>query len=166
MHLFPNRLAGLIAAPLLVLAMSAGASTFIITDDELDPAVFPAVAESIRANLDSANAPAGMTAAKRKRVLRSLDRIQDLLDDDPQRHQSRIGNEQVRVNAVLAPQVARNDGRSQMVCERIRPVGSNIPTTRCRSRQTIEDEQHLAQEEIDRFRQLQAIDDSGRSRFD
>lgn len=162
----PNGPARLLAAALLMLAMSAGASTFIVTDDELDPTVFPTVAASIRANLDGPNAPAGMTAAKRDRVLRSLDRIQSFLDDDPQRNQSRIRNEQVRLNAVLAPQVAREDGKSQMVCQRVRPVGSNIPTTRCRSRQTIEDEQQLAQEEIDRFRQLQAIDDSGRSRFD
>ena len=166
MRVHPNTPARLLAAALLVLAMSAGASTFIVTDDELDPSVFPAVAESIRANLDGPGAPAGMTAAKRDRVRRSLDRIQAFLDDDPQRHQSRIRNEQVRLNAVLAPQVARQDGKSQMVCQRTRPVGSNIPTTRCRSRQAIEDEQHLAQEEIDRFRQLQAIDDAGRSRFD
>lgn len=162
----PTRLARLLALPLLALTLSAGAGTFIVTDDELDPEIFPAVADSIRANLDGPNAPAGMTSAKQKRVLRSLERIEGFLADDPQRHQSRIRNEQVRLNAVLAPQVAREDGRSEMVCQRIRPVGSNIPTTRCRSRQTIEDEEQLAQEEVDRFRQLQAIDDSGRSRFD
>lgn len=159
MYAFPPRLARFIAAPLLFLALSASASTFIVTDDELNPEVFPAVAESIRANLDGPNAPAGMTGAKRTQVLRSLERIQGYLDDDAMRNASRIRNEQVRLNSVLAPQVAREDGKSQMVCQRIKPVGSNIPTTRCRSRQTIEDEQYHAQREIDRLRQLQSLGD-------
>jgi hypothetical protein len=159
MNTHPTRLARLLAAPLLALAMSAGASTFLVTDDELDPEVFPAVAESIRANLDGPTAPAGMTAAKQQRVLRSLERIQGFLDDDPVRHASRIRNEQVRLNAVMAPQVAREDGKTDMVCQRIKPVGSNIPTTRCRSRQVIEEEQFHAQREVERMSQMQALPD-------
>jgi hypothetical protein len=143
-----ERRSRLILAFLLLAALPAAASTFIVTDDELDPAVFPAVAESILANLDGANAPLGMSPAKRQRVERSLARIQEFLDDDPVRHATRIRNEQVRVNRVLAPQVASPDGRRDVVCQRIKPVGSHIPTTRCRDRQTIEEEQYAAQEEV------------------
>jgi hypothetical protein len=143
-----------LAAPLFAFAFTAQASTFIVTDDELEPDVFPAVAESIRVNLNGPSAPQGMSPAKEKRVLRSLERIQAYLDEDPQRHQSRIRNEQARLNAALAPQVARQGSRSDMVCERIRPVGSNIPTTRCRSRQQVEEDRVRALEEIDRLRQV------------
>ena len=40
-----ERRSRLIPAFLLLAALPAAASTFIVTDDELDPAVFPAVAE-------------------------------------------------------------------------------------------------------------------------
>lgn len=159
MPTYPTRLARLLAAPLFALAMTASASTFIVTDDELAPDVFPAVAESIRANLNGPNAPQGMTASKQQRVLRSLERIQGFLDSDPERNASRIRNEQARLNAVMAPQVARQDGKSQVVCQRIKPIGSNIPTTRCRSRQTMEEEEYNAEVEIDRLQQMQALPD-------
>lgn len=135
------------------------ASTFIVTDDELEADIFPQVAESIRANLDGPNAPPGLSAANKATALRSLDRIQEYLDEGLDSDARRIRNEQARVNAALAPSVARNDGKSEVICHRVKKVGSNIPTTVCRTRAQMEAEEQAAEEEIYRLRQLQSLGD-------
>lgn len=128
-------------AGLALFALPAAASTFLVTDDELEPDLFPAVAESIRANLDQV----GLSSAKRTQVLRLLDRMEGHIADDPIRHHSRVRQDQRRLNAALAPELTPTHRRAEVVCQQIRPVGSKIPVTRCRDRQTIEDEHHEAQ---------------------
>lgn len=153
-------------AALLLAAGQAGASTFLIEDDELDPAIFPAVAESIRANLHRAAEPRTLSAAETRRVLRSLERLEEWVAQDDFRNKGRINAERLRVNELLAPQVARSNNDAEVVCRRIRAVGSNIPTTDCRTRAQRELDKQAAQEEVFRLRQLQALDDMGRTRND
>lgn len=156
----PRRLRSLLLGIALTAASFNGfASTFIVTDDELEADIFPQVAESIRANLDGPNAPQGMTASRKQQVLRSLARIEAYLEEDADKNARKIRNEQVRVNAALAPSVARNDNQSEVVCRRTKVVGSNIPTTVCRTRAEMEAEKHAAHEEIHRLRQLQSLGD-------
>lgn len=129
---------------------------FLLTDDELEPALFPAVAEAMLEDIHGPNAPTGLSEGDRRRVERSLERIGEWLASDPERYKGRIEAEQRRVNAALAPKVARSHAKSDVVCERIRPVGSNIPTTRCRSRAEIEAEREAAFREIDRMQQVES----------
>lgn len=144
---------------LMAASFGAFASTFILTEDELDADVFPEVAESIRVNLDGPNAPAGLTPAKKQQVLRSLERIQGFLDAGSEAKDRRVRNEQARLNAALAPSVARNDGKSEVVCRRTKQIGSNIPTTVCRTRAEMEAEEYAAEEELRRLNQLQSMGD-------
>lgn len=148
------------ACALLVLcsvALSASASTFLITDDELHPEVFPAVAESIRANLQGPNAPRKLSNAERRDVQNSLARMEALIAENPRENHRRIQNLQVRLNAALAPRVATNDSRSDVVCQRIRKVGTNIPTTECKTRAQRELDEYVAEEELARLKQVQSL---------
>lgn len=146
-------------AALLLAAGHAGASTFLIDDDELDPAIFPAVAESIRVNLHRVAEPRRLSSAQERRVLRSLERLEEWIAQDDARNRGRINAERLRVNELLAPQVARSDNKTEVVCRRIRAVGSNIPTTDCRTRAQRELDEQAAEEEIFRLRQLQSLRD-------
>lgn len=47
---------------------------------------------------------------------------------------------------------ARADDRSDKVCRRVRPVGSNIPQTICRTRQQMAEEEAAAREAINENR--------------
>lgn len=145
----------------LLLAAGAHANTFLITDEELDPEIFPAVAESIRANLHRAAEPRTLSSAEQRKALRSLERLEQWVGQDGSRNEGRIRAEQIRFNALLAPKVAR-DGRAEndVVCRRIRAVGSNIPTTDCRTRAQRELDKQAAQEEIFRLQHLQSLDGS------
>lgn len=120
------------------------AGTFVITDDELDAELFPAVAESIRVNLDKVPR-SRFSRANRKVVLRSLERMEHFFAEDPQRHDWRIRQEQRRVNSALLPAVAPDRSGAQVVCRRVKDVGSHIHKTECRSRQEIEAEREAAQ---------------------
>lgn len=133
-----------LAVLLAVLAVPAAASTFIITEDELDPEIFPAVAEAIRANLAQLP-PRNLSNSRRKAVLRSLERLERYFDEDPQGHRWRIDQERVRVNSMLAPAVAENSSGAEVVCQRVKRIGTNIPSTRCRDRLEIENEREAAQ---------------------
>lgn len=144
---------------LMAASFGAFASTFIVTEDELNAELFPEVAESIRVNLDGPNAPAGLTPAKKQQVLRSLERIQGFLDDGAEPDSRRVRSEQARLNAALAPAVARNDGKSDVICQRVKKVGSNIPTTVCRTRAEMEADEYAAEEELRRLNQLQSMGD-------
>lgn len=155
-HTFRPALLGI---TLLAVSSLTFASTFIITDDELDAEIFPQVAESIRVNLDGPNAPAGLTASRKQQALRSLERIERYLAEDSHRNVNKIRNEQIRVNAALAPTVARNDNKSEVICRRVKKVGTNIPTTECRTRAEMEAAEQAAHEEIHRLRQLQSLKD-------
>jgi hypothetical protein len=46
----------------------------------------------------------------------------------------------------------RADDRSDKVCRRVRPVGSNIPQTICRTRQQMAEEQAAARDALDNDR--------------
>lgn len=138
---------------LLMSCALASASTFVVTDDELHPQVFPLVAESIRANLEGSEAPRKFSSAERRQIEETLDRMQALIAEDPERLQRQIRNLQIRVNAVLAPAVARNDSRSDVVCQRVTKVGSNIPTTECTTRAQREARERNAEDEVRRLQQ-------------
>jgi hypothetical protein len=138
----------------LVVTGNAMGSTFAITEDELDPAIFPAVADSLRANLDGPNAPSGLSEARKADVRRSLDELEDLLlRDDGRSNSERVRGLQDRINTHLLPQVAKNDGKSEVVCRRVKKVGSNIPTTECRTRAEMDRDEHLADEQMQRWQQ-------------
>lgn len=125
------------------LGWNAQAGTFVITEDELDPEIFPTVAESIRSNLDEISG-SKLTRAKRVVVLRSLERMERFLAEDPRRHHDRIRQDQKRVNSALLPAVAGDGSRAQVVCRRIRDVGSHIDKTECRTRAEIDRESEAA----------------------
>lgn len=130
----------------LLLAFFAGqaaANTILITDDELDAGVFPVVAESIRANLDLL-ASRDLPPARRRVVLRSLENMERYFDEDPEGHRWRIGQERLRINSMLAPAIARNHPDAQVVCQRVKRIGTHIRSTRCMTRIEMELEQHAA----------------------
>ena len=82
-------------------------------------------------------------------------------DDGPEKSGRRSAPEDRVVGLVPEP-VARslkNDGRSDVVCKRVKPVGSNIPQTVCRSRSQMKDQQYAAQNLADELRQLQSLED-------
>ncbi len=153
-----NAVITVLAGFALFLSLNASAGTFIITEDELDADIFPQVAESIRVNLDGPDAPQGLTSAKKRDVLRTLERLEELLANNPDRT-SAIRSAQARINAALAPTVARNDNKSEVICRRVNKVGSNIPTTQCRTREEMEREKQLADEELQRMQQGRALRD-------
>lgn len=138
----------------LVASFNVFADSFIVTDDELDAAVFPEVADSLRVILDSPEAPQGLSSARKRDVLRTLDRLESLVaENDPEGNRRKIRSAQARINAALAPTVARNDTKSEVICRRVNKVGSNIPTTECRTREEMEREKHLADEQLQRLQQ-------------
>jgi hypothetical protein len=134
------------------------ASTFIITTDELEADTFPAVANSIRANLEGPNSPPGLSSARKQDVERSLDRLERLIGDGAQPTDERVRGLQDRINSSLAPQIARDDGKSEVVCKRVRKVGSNIPTTECKTRREIEAEANFAKDMIDRYQPSKCVE--------
>ncbi len=134
---------GLMTVLFLALATPVVASTFVITDDELDPEIFPAVAESIRTHLNQIP-KSKLSGASRELVLRSLDRMERFMADDPRRHDDRIRQDQRRVNSALLPAVARDRTGAEVVCRRVKDVGSHIHKTQCRSRQEIEAERQAS----------------------
>ncbi len=126
----------------------ASASTFVLTEDELDAETFPLAAESIVSNLEGSNEPNGLTSARKAQVRRSLVNIQRFLDDDAVGNHQKIRSEQKRINTALTPAVAKDDGKSEVVCRRIMRVGTKIPSTECRTREEMEREEYLAEEVI------------------
>lgn len=138
-----------VAVLLACLAAPAWAGTFVITDDELDAEIFPAVAESIRVNLDQVPR-SRFSRTNRRVVLRSLERMERFFAEDPQRHDWRIRQQQRRVNSALLPAVAPDRSGAQVVCRRVKDVGSHIHKTECRSRQEIEAERAAAHAALDR----------------
>ncbi|MFB9068981.1 hypothetical protein [Pseudofulvimonas gallinarii] len=144
------------ALALLAFACGAQASTFVISEDELNPDVFPEVADFIRTNLEGPNVPKALTDAEKRIVMRSLDTLERLIAEDPVRNRARIRTAQARVNATLAPAVAgTDDGKSDVVCRRVKRTGSSIPTTQCRPRDALARDKRNA----DQF-----LDDLGRAR--
>ena len=147
----PTRIRLTMGLSLLVASMGLPASTFVVTDDELHPDVYFQVADSIRANLQGDNAPRGLTTARRKQVLRTLDQLARYIEDDPVANASKIRNAQRRINSALLPQVAVNDGKTDVVCRRIKRVGTHQPSTECRSRQQMEQDEFAAEDMIQRM---------------
>ena len=149
----------LVALAFLAASLGAHASTFVISEDELDPEIFPAVAESIRSNLEGPNAPRALTTSEKRHVMRSLETLERLIADDPVGNRSRILTAQGRVNATLAPAASgQDDGKSDVVCRRVKRTGSSIPTTHCRPRNSINRDKENADnfiEDLNRGRALQ-----------
>jgi hypothetical protein len=131
---------------LLLVALTATAQSLIVTEEELAPDRFPDVAAQIRDNLDQI----GLSSARREQVLQLLQRMETRIAEDPERHHWRIRQEQRRLNTALGPDLTVNERGAKVVCRRIRPVGSKIPITECRDRQTIETEQDAAVRMLDR----------------
>lgn len=134
--------AALFAAPLFASSLNA------LAEADLAPDRFPAVAAELRTQLETSDRH-GLSNGQRERVLQSLSRIEGWLAEDASGNQPRIHAEQRRINALIAPQVAsRGNDRSNLVCKRVRPVGSNIPTTECKTREQIAAEQAAAREAL------------------
>lgn len=132
----------LFAAPLLASGLNA------LAEADLAPDRFPAVAAELRLQLDGADRH-GLSNGQRERVLQSLSRIEDWLAEDASGNQPRIHAEQRRINALIAPQVAsRGNDRANLVCKRVRPVGSDIPVTECKTREQLAAEQAAAREAL------------------
>jgi hypothetical protein len=103
----PTPLLSLLLSALVALAaFDARADALILTDADLTPETFPAAAESIRSHLLDGGAHAKLSASQKDRVDTFLDRIQGYLDTGQPRDRPKIGQMQLRINTILAPQVA------------------------------------------------------------
>jgi hypothetical protein len=125
------------------------ANTIVLTDDLLTPEHYAEAAEAIRHNMQFIP-DRDLSSNRRDVVLRSLDRIERFMADDPDRHRFRIQMEQRRINTMLMPAVAKDTANAEVVCQRIKDVGSHIVRTQCRSRHEIELEKYAAQELLTR----------------
>lgn len=141
-------LATVLAGALCAVPLSANGLN-ALAEADLAPERFPAVAAELRTQLDGSGGH-GLSNGQRARVLQSLSRIEDWLAEDASGNQPRIHAEQRRINALIAPQVAgtRGNDRGNLVCKRVRPVGSNIPTTECKTREQLAAEQEAAREAL------------------
>jgi len=138
----------LIAAVLALAASGARAEILILTNDQLTAEAFPAAAEAIRAHLLEGGAHAKLSAPQKDRVDTFLDRIQGYLDSGQPRDRPKIGQMQLRINSILAPQVAGTHNTSETICRREKPVGSNIAHTVCHTRRTLEEGSRQLQHEL------------------
>lgn len=130
----------------ILLVAPCFANTIVLTDDLLTPELYPEAAAAIRHNMQYISERT-LSPAKRDVVMRSLERIERFIADDPDRHRLRIQMEQRRVNSMLTPAVATNTAGAEVVCRRIKDVGTNIWRTQCRTRAEIE-EQKFASDEL------------------
>ncbi|MBX3726424.1 MAG: hypothetical protein KF823_10980 [Xanthomonadales bacterium] len=140
-------LSALLTATFLALPLFAS-NLKVLTEDDLSADSFPAAAQELRANLAGSTGH-GLSSGQRERVLQSLARIEGWLAEDASGNQPRIHAEQRRINALIAPQVAsRGNERSNLVCKRVRPIGSNIPVTECKTREQLAAEQEAARDAL------------------
>ena len=130
---------------LLGFSVAVQATNLILTEEKLDPAHFPQAAQTIRENLDN---PALMrlSEAQKSDVLVTLERLQSALAEGAPPTGSRVQAMQRRINRTLTPAMAPKQATSDVVCERVLPVGSRIPRTECKTRSERDQEQYLAQE--------------------
>lgn len=110
---------------------------------ELTPARFPGAADGLRQQLRSGEHRL-LSPAQKQRIEVSLIAIQAELDGDRPSAGNRIARHQRRINELLvAPLSARHAG-SELVCQRQKRVGTNIPETRCITREEAENEREAA----------------------
>ncbi len=142
-------LALLMFAVLLVAAPGRGhAETLILTNADLTAETFPPAAESIRSHMLDGGAHAGLSTAQKDRIDHFLDRIEGYLASGQPRDRPKIGQLQLRINAMLTPEVAGTHNTSEMICRREKPVGSRIVQTVCYDRQALEDGSRRLQTEL------------------
>lgn len=120
----------------------------VLTAADLAPERFPAAAQDMRGALAGADGH-GLRRAQRDRILQSLSRIEDWLAEDATGNRPRIQAEQRRINELIATQLAGTDGaRSDVVCRRVRPLGSNIPVTECTTREQLDADRDSARRAV------------------
>lgn len=136
-------------APLLALLFWAGtaaAGSPLLRDEAMTPEAFPAEAARIEQAL-AAGAWPRLGPGDRAQVGAGLRRIAAQLAAGDDRGRAQARSEQIRLNALLAPAVVAGN-RSEVVCRRVKPVGSNIPSTVCHRRSTLEDHSRDVQNEL------------------
>lgn len=139
-----------LAGAMLTVPGQVRADAPMLRDQDLSRTTFPAAADAIRDHLDSVAAEI-YSEAQRRRVNAALLKIGQELQSDRRGAESRIKSEQSRVNAILLPVLAADSGDAQVVCRRVKTVGSNIHQTRCLSREQLDRERQAALDTIDRF---------------
>jgi hypothetical protein len=135
----------------LALAATAGlaeAETLILTNADLTVETFPPAAESIRSHMLEGGAHAGLSTAQKDRIDHFLARIEGYLASGQPRDRPKIGQLQLRINAMLTPEVAGTHNTSEMLCRREKPIGSRIVQTVCYDRQALEDNARQLQTEL------------------
>lgn len=137
-----------IAVAAVMTAQPVRAEVLIVTDDVLTPEAFPAASGAIRGHLQEGGAYARLADHQKVRVDTFLERIQGYLASGEQRHRPRIGQLQLRVNSILAPEVAGNVQGSEMICRREKTIGSHIPETVCYNRHDLEENARYIQHQI------------------
>lgn len=124
---------------------SANAEVFL-KDDMLTVDAFPAAAEALKQQMDN-GVYSRLDNAAQAKIEQSLDEIGELLVSDSPSAGSEIRREQIRINELLAPAIATNN-KSEVVCRRVKPVGSNIARTECHDRKALEEHARSVQDEL------------------
>lgn len=130
----------------LVMAGNAAADSPLLRDEAITADRFAAEADRIEQAM-AAGAWPGLGPGERAQVGASLRRIAVLLADGQPGHADPVRNEQVRINGLLAPALNASN-RSEVVCRRVRPVGSNIPATVCHRRAALDAHSRDVQNEL------------------
>ncbi len=121
---------------LLLWAGTASAGAPLLRDEAMTAAAFPAEAERIEAAL-AAGEWQRLGPGAEAEVRAGLRRIAGWLEDGEDRELAMARNEQLRINALLAPALTASN-TSEVVCRRVKAVGSNIPSTVCHRREALE----------------------------
>lgn len=151
-HRFTARIAGL--AMLLATFGAYASDAPFVSDEALDPAVFPQVADQIRAEMTALDgAYVKLSNGDKRRVNRALDRIAEQLGSGGNRDTQRIAGLQYQINSMLAPQVHSASSGSEIICRRVKKVGSNLRETQCKTRAELDAEAR----EIEETRRLQRL---------
>jgi hypothetical protein len=139
----------LLLTSLLALLASAGTAAAdrpLLRDEAITADGFAAEADRIEQAM-AAGAWPRLGPGERADISASLGRIATLLAEGGPGHADLVRNEQVRINSLLAPALTASN-RSDVVCRRVRPVGSNIPTTVCHRRAALESHSRDVQNEL------------------
>jgi hypothetical protein len=126
-------------APVVALLLWAGAASAdgpLLRDEAMTPDAFPAEAERIEQAM-AAGAWPRLGPGARDEISLGLERIAGWLDDGTDAERALARNEQLRINALLAPALSASN-TSEVVCRRVKAVGSNIPSTVCHRREALE----------------------------
>lgn len=142
MHLI--RLA--VAAALLLCTATAVASSPLLRDEAMTAEAFADAAARIEQAM-ATGAYRRLSGAERAAIGIGLRRIAGYLATGQADMAALARNEQVRINALLAPaHVAGNT--SEVICRRVKVVGTNIPSTECHRRNALEAHSRDVQNEL------------------